>query len=335
MRGNTSKLLILLTSLAWISVGYASVASDWKKAQKAATWQAYQTFVSRHPTAPEAAEALRRMTEFESEGDWRRAISDNTLYQEQALETYLARHPGAAHEAEAKAKLREIRTLREWNQVKTQDSEEFFRRFARDHADSPLAAEALELADANKARTLQTEWDRALKADSTAGYRQFIARNPDSPRVSEAKAHIEDILDELEDTGLERTRQLVAQAKSLQAVPLQRGDFAKNLLVRATGSVLGYQGASVSALGEVYAKRPGQQGYEVVTPKSFVILSIIYAPPQTADVIAHNGKISWPVAYVVNAEYAMTLIIPAELIPCELEFVDALRTRIPLNSKPK
>ena len=164
---------------------------------------------------------------------------------------------------------------------------------------------------------------------------RLIAEDNVPMTINERERLIEDILDELEDTGLERTRQLVAQAKSLQAVPLQRGDFAKNLLVRATGSVLGYQGASVSALGEVYAKRPGQQGYEVVTPKSFVILSIIYAPPQTADVIAHNGKISWPVAYVVNAEYAMTLIIPAELIPCELEFVDALRTRIPLNSKPK
>ncbi|MCZ2157512.1 MAG: hypothetical protein LC114_27060 [Bryobacterales bacterium] len=335
MHRNIRKSLILLASLAWLPLAFASVAGDWKKAQKEGTWSAYLRFVSKHPEAAEAAEARRRMEEMERETAWKAAMAASSVDQRRGISDYLRKYPGSPHEAEAQARLKALLAESMWERAKQSDAEETYRLFAGDYPDSPFAAEAETRADAARARALEADWGQTMQANRTSAFREFIARHPGAPQEAEARLRIEAIVTERERTTLEPLRKAVAQAESLDAVPLHLGDFAKNLAIRAPGSLMNYEGAFIRVVGDPYARKPGEQAFEAITTRSFVILSIGQRPDAVADVIAHTAKISWPVGYMVDANGAMTLVVPAELIPCELEFVDAVRTRIPLRRRSK
>ena len=257
-------------------------------------------------------------------------------------------HEGSARE-NLKALIQGIQTQwpnaqRDWEQAKSANNEAGYRNFLTAHGGSEQATEAQSRIDALRRAQAEAqvqaqaqaekEWISASHAHSVGELERFVQHYPASARVNEARQQIESLLEERERTVMPQLRSAVANARELAALRYQVGDFASNITIEAPGSVLRYEGARIVVAGKVYARLPSHGDVlQPVDPKTFLILAMGVTPVDFEEVVAHTAGGSTSLGHVSDAVGALTIIVPRELLPCELEFRNSARGRILLKKR--
>jgi hypothetical protein len=154
-----------------------------------------------------------------------------------------------------------------------------------------------------------------------------LEKFPSSQYSTEARERLPSLPEQQKRSFIAQLPNAIANAKELQTLPINISDFAKNIFIEAPGSILEYGGATVLALGTVYAVIPGK-GYQPVDTANFLMIQIENVPRGLNDIIAHSARGVTPLGFVEGSAGRLTVIIPRDIIPCDLEFRGLLSDRI-------
>jgi hypothetical protein len=203
-----SLLAAALLSLAMLA-GCDRPETAWQEAQEADTIAAYQDFLDRHPDAPQAADAERRITEIRRAQRWQETAQADAA---EAYEQFLAEFPDAPEAEQARERLAGIEREQQWAALRDTDDIDALRDFAERHRDHAVGAQArqradvleaaeFEAAERERARIAEEERRRAEEADARRTHRVQLAALRSAERARDGASLLQrqfaDVLGEL------------------------------------------------------------------------------------------------------------------------------------------
>ena len=93
---------MIALGLALSLAGCSHEGADWKSATGADTSEAYQQFLTQHPSSANAVQAHTRIAQLQEERDWQAATSGDTR---DAYEQFLAQHADSKWAQEARIRI--------------------------------------------------------------------------------------------------------------------------------------------------------------------------------------------------------------------------------------
>ena len=93
---------VIALGLALSLAGCSHEGADWKSATGADTSEAYQQFLTQHPSSANAVQAHTRIAQLQEERDWQAATSGDTR---DAYEQFLAQHADSKWAQEARIRI--------------------------------------------------------------------------------------------------------------------------------------------------------------------------------------------------------------------------------------
>jgi outer membrane protein assembly factor BamD (BamD/ComL family) len=154
--------------IAAVLIACSSTESDWNKASTANTAEAYQDFLTKHPTGAHAQDAHDRIQKLADDKDWSDAQQGNTL---DAYQQYLQKQPNGAHVADAHAQVDALNRAADWKTAQAANTEPALQEFLQKYNQGP---------EVDQARA-------ALQKLQSEGYRVELASFKDEKAADKAR----------------------------------------------------------------------------------------------------------------------------------------------------
>jgi len=341
---------VLVFGLVFSCCGCATTQRDWEDATQQNTVKAYEEFLENHPRSDQASLAKRRLRQLraslrqlQANEDWRKAESMNTIdgYRDFYDKYTTGPFPPSKQAKEARRRLLRLQEERDWEETKRVGviaHGAAYQRFIKKYPGSHRVPEAKKKLEELK---LVGDWEKTQKADSIRAFEAFLRAYPSSQYSSKAKDRLASLRKERDERERETAEAIqwdLENGKELPALPIKKLDFARNIVIKAPGSVLHYSGARIMAVGEAFARIPSKgKAWHPISKKDFIIIHVRNIG-RLDDVIAHTGRRAIPIGHVTdmaNLFRGLTLVVPREIIPCELELKGWVSRRIPFKRKQK
>ncbi len=160
-------------------------------------------------------------------------------------------------------------------------------------------------------------WEEIRTSNNLEALENFLKKYPDTTFYSEVKKVIKPLALDREKNELERIQEMI-DSSELDEVPVT--DIAKvdNLFVKQ----------SSFNRKTLYFKGEGNSKSDRVTAKKYKLVKLHGLPGNTENIVSwkDNTKINNGVLY--REDGSVVLIVPREVLPCELEFPDVLYNRV-------
>ena len=130
---------VLSLIVATVLVACSSAESDWSKASTANTAEAYQDFLTKHPTGAHAQDAHDRLQKLGDDKDWSDAQQSNTA---DAYQQYLQKEPNGAHAADAHTQLDALNRAADYKTAQAANTEQALQEFLQKYNQGPEVDQA-------------------------------------------------------------------------------------------------------------------------------------------------------------------------------------------------
>lgn len=344
----------------------ANEDEDYAYACKEDTSAHYQYFIKTYPNSSKLPEVRARFEKalqqeknkvaesaksLQEEKDWNWAKISNTI---KTFKWFLKEYPLSQHCSEAKElliSLQEKKAEQDWPIAKTENTINGYERFLEECDFSQYATEAKERLKSLQEQKVENDWRVAQTENTVKSYERFLKENNLSRYSSEAKERIITVREEQKRTLLTRVQNGIANATDLPFIVFSGYELVNNIAIKTNeeqsvstsslnlnNSFIVYNGGRVSVSGTVYAKLPSKGNiWYPIDNTSFRIIGIDGVPECSGvkDVIAHTDQGELPLGYSVHNSGFLRIIIPREIIPCDIELCGVLENYIRLDDKTK
>jgi hypothetical protein len=177
------------------------------------------------------------------------------------------------------------------------------------------------------------DWLATQTANTPDAYLAFLEKHTDMAEAVDARKRLASFYKDDEAVKLDELRTLLANAQELREFQIQLHDFLCNLTVKSSSSILRYDGAevgSVGPMGQALAFVPSSDTWQPIVPGTFLILRLNGFGNGVKGVYAHMKDKEVAVGTLISGK-DMTLVIPREILPCDLEFRGLLYNYVPLR----
>ncbi len=332
--------ILIYLSLVMV-VGCASPKEDFVIARSLNTITAYEDFLKKHPQSGESIEARRRLNELRELHAWENALRANTV---SAYEQFLKENPKSDKSYAARMRLglflleesyvdaQKVGTVDAYEKFLKQYSEHLFLMTPRALEWERVAKIFLEQA---KLRESERIWPSISSSDDPAQIETFLRRYSDTPYQEEAETRLAYLKTPTDPTMLERFREAVESADRSPFLKVERGAIIGRIAVKASASFLMYHDLGrVQAEGEAFAKLPSTgEVWQQIDDKKFMLLEFVAGRKAPHAVRGYCKDKTWPIGYMITSSERLTLVVPRELMPCEVELIGLVRGRIKLPAK--
>jgi outer membrane protein assembly factor BamD (BamD/ComL family) len=130
---------VLSLIIATVLVACSSAESDWSKASTANTAEAYQDFLTKHPTGAHAQDAHDRLQKLADDKDWSDAQQSNTV---DAYQQYVQKYPNGAHVTDARTQVDALNRAADWKTAQAANTEQALQDFIQKYNQGPEVDQA-------------------------------------------------------------------------------------------------------------------------------------------------------------------------------------------------
>jgi outer membrane protein assembly factor BamD (BamD/ComL family) len=130
---------VLSLVVAIMLVACSSAESDWSKASTANTAEAYQDFLTKHPTGAHAQDAHDRLQKLADDKDWSDAQQSNTV---DAYQQYVQKYPNGAHVTDARTQVDALNRATDWKTAQAANTEQALQDFIQKYNQGPEVDQA-------------------------------------------------------------------------------------------------------------------------------------------------------------------------------------------------
>ena len=310
-----------------------STQGAWDEANRQGTIAAYEQFLRVHPTADEAGQARARLRALWEDKRWSNAAAINTI---EGYKVFLSTDPDSKYAPEAKQRLSGMIADRDWKAARAANTAAALGAFLKDHGTSQYAAEARERFAALSAEEEARAWKAAQAANTSAAFEAFLKSHGASQYASKAAERRDTLREEEQRRLWKKVQQAMNDAAEWKAVPVRQEDYAKNITIVSPSSVLVYLGALVSSPGTPHALIPSKgKVWQPIDGTTFSIKRIKDIPldwiQSKANVVAYSAQGTFQIGYVFTELGTLTIAVPREILPCEIEIQGLLKERVQLK----
>jgi len=170
---NKQNLILIAILFLVIGIGCATTKSDWEKAQRLNTIEAYQEFLRKYPNSEFTSDAKKKMEILE----WEKAKQDDTI---KAYQEFLRKYPNSEFTSDAKKKIE----ILEWEKAKQDDTIEAYQEFLKKYPNSEFTSDA-------KKKMEILEWKKAKQNNTVKAYKKYLSKYPNGSFAKKAKKYLE------------------------------------------------------------------------------------------------------------------------------------------------
>jgi len=317
-----------------IIIGCSTSEKDFGTAQSENTISAYEDFLRKHPSSPQSPRAQSSLNQLRDLRAWEAVSRDNSIT---GYKNFLGKNPQSAYADKARRRLTLLLLNEGWldtQRIDTVDAyERFLEQYSRDEKalvgqdateSTKWAKSARALLKQAKQRESEAMWASISSSDDPEQLSTFLHRYSDTSHAEEAGARLRFLKTPADSTLLAQWQTSIASATQLDSLTIDEPVWVSGLQVVTSRSVR-----------TPFARLPSAGNeFSPISKDKFLILAFPARERSNLleNVIVYAKGQGYNVGYVRTKE-KVTLVVPRELLPCEIELKGVVRGRITLPAK--